>query len=202
MVKDSKHIFNLEQGATSTPEVQPVAFKATEEKEEPTPTNRIPIDASKFDNEEMTLIIKSYQLILKQRKGKEYKPRSKRVCYRCGKFGHYIAKCPYASDSDKDDDKKGKKMEKKKYCNKKKGGEVHIGREWDSDESSTNSSSDEVFNKGLLFPNVDHKCLIAKEGKKKEVYSRDTPKYTTSDDEGSSSEKNDDLSSPFANLTI
>jgi hypothetical protein len=34
------------------------------------------------------------------------------------------------------------------------------------------------------------------------VYSRGTPKYTTSDDEGSSSEKNDDLSSLFANLTI
>ena len=29
MIKDSKHIINLEQGATSTPEVQPVAFKAT-----------------------------------------------------------------------------------------------------------------------------------------------------------------------------
>jgi hypothetical protein len=28
MIKDSKHIVNLEQGATSTPEVQPVAFKA------------------------------------------------------------------------------------------------------------------------------------------------------------------------------
>jgi hypothetical protein len=27
MIKDSKHIVNLEQGATSTPEVQPVAFK-------------------------------------------------------------------------------------------------------------------------------------------------------------------------------
>jgi hypothetical protein len=32
MIEDSKHIVNLEQGATSTPEVQPVAFKATEEK--------------------------------------------------------------------------------------------------------------------------------------------------------------------------
>jgi hypothetical protein len=31
MIKDSKHIVNLEQGGTSTPEVQPVAFKATEE---------------------------------------------------------------------------------------------------------------------------------------------------------------------------
>jgi hypothetical protein len=32
MIKGSKHIVNLEQGGTSTPEVQPVAFKATEEK--------------------------------------------------------------------------------------------------------------------------------------------------------------------------
>jgi hypothetical protein len=37
MIKDSKHIVNLEQGTISTPEVQPVAFKAMEEKkEEPT----------------------------------------------------------------------------------------------------------------------------------------------------------------------
>jgi hypothetical protein len=76
--------------------MQSVAFKATEEeKEEPTPTNRLPIDASKLDKEEMALIIKSFRQILKQRKGKGYKPRSKRVCYRCGKSSHYIAKCPY-----------------------------------------------------------------------------------------------------------
>jgi hypothetical protein len=37
---------------------------------------------------------------------------------------HYISKCPYTSDSDRDDDKKGeKKMEKKKN-----GGKAHIGR--------------------------------------------------------------------------
>jgi hypothetical protein len=30
MIKDSKHIVILDQGATSTPEVQPVAFKVTE----------------------------------------------------------------------------------------------------------------------------------------------------------------------------
>jgi hypothetical protein len=161
--------------------VQPIAFKATEEKkEQPTPTERLPIDASKLDNEETALIIKSFWQILKQRKGKEYKTRSKRVCYRCGMSGHYIAKCPYASDSDRDDDKKGKKkMEQKKYYNKKKGGEAHIGREWDSDESSTDSSSDEdtaniTINNSLLFPNVGHKCLMAKEDKNM-VYSRDTP---------------------------
>jgi hypothetical protein len=30
IIKDSKHIINLEQGATSTPEVQSVAFKVME----------------------------------------------------------------------------------------------------------------------------------------------------------------------------
>jgi hypothetical protein len=34
LIKDSKHIVNLEQGATSTIEVQPIAFNATEEKKE------------------------------------------------------------------------------------------------------------------------------------------------------------------------
>jgi hypothetical protein len=130
MVKDSKHIINLEQGGTSTLELQPVALKATKEKkEEPTPNKRLSIDASKLDNEEMTLIIKSFRQILKQRKGKDYKPYSKRVCYRCGKSGHYIAKYPYASDRDRDDNKKGKnKMENKKYYQKMKGGEAHIGK--------------------------------------------------------------------------
>ena len=78
MVKDSKHIVNLEQGGASTPKPQPVAFKATEEKkEESTPTKSLPIDASKLNNEEMTLIINSFRQILKQRKWKEYKLSSK-----------------------------------------------------------------------------------------------------------------------------
>jgi hypothetical protein len=127
MIKDSKHIVNLEQCATSTPEVQSVAFKAAKEKKESTPS-RLPIDASNLDNEEITLIIKSFRQILKQRRGKDYKPHSKRVCYRCGKSGHFIAKCPYTSESDRDDDKKGKKKMEKKYY-KKKGGEAHMGRE-------------------------------------------------------------------------
>jgi hypothetical protein len=92
MIKDSKHIVNLEQGTTSTPEVQLVAFKATEENKEESTPSRPPIDASKLDNEEMTLIIKRFHKILKQRRGEDYKPRSKRVCYRCGKSGHFIAK--------------------------------------------------------------------------------------------------------------
>jgi hypothetical protein len=205
MIKDSKHIVNLEEGATSTLEVQPVTFKATEEKKDESTPSRLPIDASKLDNKEMALIIKSFRQILKQRRGKDYKPRSKRVCYQCGKSGHFIAKCPYSSESDRDEDKKGKKKEKKRYY-KKKGGEAHMGREWDSDESSTDSSDEDAaniaVNKGLLFSNITHKCLMAKDDKKKKVYSRATSKYTTFDDEGSSSDNEDDLISLFTNLNM
>jgi hypothetical protein len=72
MIKGSKKI--IEQGATSTSEVQPVAFKATEEKKEDSTPSRVPIDASKLDNEEMALIIKSFRQILKQRRGRTISP--------------------------------------------------------------------------------------------------------------------------------
>jgi hypothetical protein len=204
MIKGSKQI--IEQGGTSTSEVQPVTFKVTKEKKEESTSSRLPIDASKLDNERMALIIKSFRQILKQRRGKDYKPRSKKVCYKCGKPSHFIAKCPMSSDSDRDNDKKGGKKEKNKYY-KKKGSDAHVCREWDSDESSTDSSSDEdaaniAVNKSLLFPNVGHKCFMAKDGKKKKVKSRASTKYTTSSDEDSFSEDEDDLLALFANFNM
>jgi hypothetical protein len=154
----------------------------------------------------MALIIKSFRQILKQRKGKDYKSRSKKVCYKCGKPGHFIAKCPLSSDSDRGDDKKGRRKEKKRYY-KKKGGDAHVCREWDTDESSTDSSSDEdaaniAVTKGLLFPNVDHKCLMAKDGKRKKVKSKSSTKYATSSDEGNSNDEEDNLLTLFANLNM
>jgi hypothetical protein len=154
----------------------------------------------------MSLIIKSFRQILKQRRGKDYKPRSKRVCYKCGKPDHFIAKFPMSSDSDRNNDKKERKKEKKKYY-KKKGDDAHMCQEWDSDESSIDSSSDEdaaniAVNKGLLFPNVGHKCLMAKDDKRKKVKSRASTKYTTSSDEGCSSEDEDNLLTLFANLNM
>jgi hypothetical protein len=203
MIKGSKKI--IEQDDSSTPDVQPVAFKATEEKKEDSTPSRVPIDASKLDNEEMALIIKSFRQILKQRRGKDYKSRSKKVCYKCGKPGHFIVKCPLSSDSDRDNDKRGKKKEKKRYY--KKGDDAHVCREWDSNESSTDSSSDEdaaniTVTKGLLFPNVGHKCLMAKDDKRKKVKSRASTKYATSSDEASSSDDEDDLLTLFANLNM
>jgi hypothetical protein len=202
MIKGSKQI--IEQGGTSTPEVQTIAFKATEEKKEESTSSRLHIDASKLDNEEMALIIKSFCQILKQRRGKDYKTCSKKVCYKCGKPGHFIVKCPISSD--RGNDKKERRKEKKKYY-KKKGSDAHVCWEWDSDESTTDSSFDEdasniAVTKGLLFPNVDHKFLMAKDGKNKKVKSRASTKYTTSSDEDSSSEDEDDLLSLFVNLNM
>jgi hypothetical protein len=205
MIKGSNKIIELD--GPSTPEAQPVAFKATEEKKkEESTSSRQPIDASKLDNEEVALIIKSFRQILKQRKGKDYKPRSKKVCYKCGKPGHFIAKCLLSSDSDRGDDKKGKRREKKRY-HKKRGGDAHVCREWDSDESSSDSSSYEdaaniSINKGLLFPNVVHKCLMAKDDKKKKVKSKSSTKYASSSDEDNASDEEDNLCTLFANLNM
>src|SRR5688572_28727991 len=152
----------------------------------------------------MALVSKSFRQILKQRRGKDCKPRSKKLCYKCGKPGHFIAECPSCSDSDRGDDKKGRRKEKKKYY-KKKGGDAHVCREWDSDISSTDSSHEDATNiavtKGLLFPNVGHKCLMAKDGKKKKVKSKSSTKYESSSDDNASDEE-DNLRTLFANLNM
>jgi hypothetical protein len=67
---------------------------------------------------------------------------------------------------------------------------------------STKDAANITVNKGLLFPNIGHKCLMAKDDKKKKVTSRASTKYTTSSDQDSSSEDDDDLLSLFANLNM
>jgi hypothetical protein len=85
--------------------------------------------------------------------------------------------------------------------------DAHVCREWNSDESSTDSSSDEdaaniTVNKGLLFPNVGHKCLMAKDGKKKKVKSKSSTKYAISSDEVNSSDEEENLLTLFADLNM
>jgi hypothetical protein len=82
MIKDSKHIVNLEQGATSTPEVQPVPFKATEEEKKESTSSRLPIDASKLDNEELALIIKSFRKSSSKGEGRTTSPAPRRCATR------------------------------------------------------------------------------------------------------------------------
>jgi hypothetical protein len=68
-------------------------------------------------------------------------------------------------------------------------GEAHLGKEWDSDYSSSDSDDEglaaSAFNKSSLFPNERHTCLMAKE---KKVTVRDCPKYSTSDEDSSDDE--------------
>jgi hypothetical protein len=93
------------------------------------------------------------------------------------KIGHFIANCP-DNDSDQEREKKGEK--KKKY--KKAKGEAHLGKEWDSDCSSSDDEglAATTFNKSALFPNERHTCLMAKE---KKVCTRNTTYASSSEDE-------------------
>ena len=58
---------------------------------------------------------------------------------------------------------------KKKKAYKKAKGEAHLGKEWDSDCSSSDSDNEGLaataFNKSALFPNERHTCLMAREKK-------------------------------------
>jgi hypothetical protein len=179
-------------------EPQPVALIATSSKEA-LPSKVAQVEAAELNEDEMALIIKRFKTALKGRK--EYpsknKTREKRSCFKYGKTGHFIAQCP-DNDNDQEQEKYGKREKKKVY--KKAKGEAHLGKEWDSDCSSSDSDDEglaaSAFNKSSLFPNERHTCLMAKE---KKVHVRDTPKYTTSSDEESSDDEVD-YSSLFKGL--
>ena len=171
-------------------EPQPVAPKATSSKEA-LPSKVAQVEAARLNEDEMALIIKRFKTALKGRR--EYpnknKTRGKRSCFKCGKTGHFIANCPN-NDSDQGQEKSGKKEKKKSYMKVK--GEAHLGKEWDSDCSSSDSDDEglaaSAFNKSSLFHNERHTCLMAKE---KKVSVRDTSKYTTSTDDDSSDDEVD-----------
>jgi hypothetical protein len=94
---------------------------------------------------------------------------------------------------------KKRKGRKKNY--RKAKGEAHIGKEWDSDCSSSDFDDEGLaalaFDKSSLFPNERHTCLMAKE---KKVRTRDTPKYTSSSDEEFSDDDEIDCSDLFKGL--
>jgi hypothetical protein len=147
------------------------------------------VEAAGLNEDEMALILKRFKTALKGRK--EYpnknKSRGKRSCFKCGKTGHFIAQCP-DNDNDQGQEKHGKR-EKKNYRKAKV--EAHIGKDWDSDCSSSDSEDEglaaSAFNKSSLFPNERHTCLMAKE----KVCIRDTPKYSSSSDEEPSDDEVD-----------
>jgi hypothetical protein len=198
MVKEARYVDDALNGPLPVYEPQPVALKATSSREA-LPSKVAQIEAAELNEDEMTLIIKHFKTALKGRK--EYpnknKTRGKRSCFKYGKIGHFIAQCP-DNDNDQEQEKYGKREKKKVY--KKAKGEAHLGKEWDSDYSSSDSDDEglaaSAFNKSSLFPNIRHTCLMAKE---KKVRIRDSPKYSSSSDEESSDDKVD-YSSLFKGL--
>jgi hypothetical protein len=190
MVKEARYVDDALNGPLPIYEPQPIALKATSSKEA-LPSKVAQVEVVGLNQDEMTLIIKRFKTALKGRK--EYpnknKSRGKRYCFKCGKTGYFIAQCP-DNDNDQAQDKHGKREKKKNY--RKAKGEAHIGMEWDSDCSSSDSEDEglaaSAFNKSSLFPSEHHTCLMAKE---KKVRIRDTPKYSSSSDEESSDDEVD-----------
>jgi hypothetical protein len=171
-------------------EPQTVALKATSSREV-LPSKVAQVEAVGLNEDEMALIIKRFKTALKGREEhpNKSKTKGKRSCFKCGKMGHFIANCP-DNHSDQGQEKSEKREKKKSY--KKAKGEAHLGKEWDSDCSSSDSDDEglaaSTFNKSSLFPNERHTCLMAKE---KKVSARGNPTYASSSDDESSDDEVD-----------
>jgi hypothetical protein len=157
----------------------------------------------------VALFIKKFNKFIKKRRPykreRKEKSISKRMCYNCGKNGHFIAQCLYErKEEDNDKRKKFDKGYKKdmKYTRKKPYGQAHVGQEWNSSDESSESENDDVAtiaikgktssSKSLFSKLSKHTCLMAKEGRKKvksNTYS--SPKYVTSDEDTLSSDNYD-----------
>jgi hypothetical protein len=155
MVKEARYVDDALNEPLHVYEPQPVALKSTNSKEV-LPSKEAQVEATGLNENEMVLIIKRFKTALKGRK--EYpnknKSRGKRSCFKCGESGHFIAQYPY-NDNDQTQEKIGKKERMKSY--RKAKGEAHIGKEWDSNCSSSYSDDEglaaSAFNKSSLFPN-------------------------------------------------
>src|SRR5690242_14063988 len=190
MVKEARYVDDALNGPLPIYEPQPVALKATSSKEA-LPSKVAQVEAAGLNEDEMALIIKHFKTALKGRK--EYpnknKTRGKRSCFKCSKTGHFIAQCS-DNDNDQGQEKSGKMEKKKNYMKAK--GEARLGKEWDSDCSSSDSGDEglaaSAFNKSSLFPNERHTCLMARE---KKVCTQNSTYASSSEDESSDEDEID-----------
>jgi hypothetical protein len=156
MVKEARYVDDALNGPLPIYESQPVALKATSNKEA-LPSKVAQVEAAGLNEDEMALIIKRFKTALKGRK--EYPNRNKtkgnRSFFKCGKIGHFIANCP-DNDSDQGQEKNGKKEKKKNY-RKAKGEEkkVCIRDTPKYTSSSDEESSDDEVDYTNLFKGLD-----------------------------------------------
>jgi hypothetical protein len=167
MIKEARYVDEALNGPMPIYEPQTVALKATSSREA-LPSKVAQVEAVGLNEDEMALIIKRFKTALKGRKEhpNKSKAKGKCSCFKCGKTGHFIANCP-DNTNDQEQERNGKREKKNTY--KKMKGEAHLGKEWDSDYSSSDSDDKglaaSAFNKSSLFTNERHTCLMAKEKK-------------------------------------
>jgi hypothetical protein len=153
LLEEAQYVKNLSKAIMSTKK-DIVALKASKKSKK----KQIQVESSseeeqdedeedeekEYDEEEMALFIKKFNKYISKRRpfkgDKKEKTRSGRLCYNCGKNGHFIAQCPYER-KDEDNDKKKKKdksyKKDKKFTQKKSYGQAHVGQEWNSSDESS-----------------------------------------------------------------
>jgi hypothetical protein len=109
LVEEVQHVMNLSKGIISSRK-QDIAFKASKKRKskkvlEESPSEEEDEDSddesTRYDPEEMALFIRRFSKMMgKQKffigdKKEKFRPMTKRVCYNCGKYDHYIANCPH-----------------------------------------------------------------------------------------------------------
>jgi hypothetical protein len=109
MAKETGYTNDIAKGPLSHYEPQPIALKATNNKE--ALLNKVSqIEAVDLNEDEIALVIECFKNSLKGRKDYPNKNKSmeKCSCFKCGKSNHFIAQC-LNDENDQDQDKKGKK---------------------------------------------------------------------------------------------
>jgi hypothetical protein len=137
LVEEATHVKNLPKGITSSRK-QDIAFKASkkskskkvveESSSEEDEDDNSDDENNEYDTDEMALFIRrlskmmSKQKLFKRDKKNKFRTKTKRACYNCGKYGHYIANYPHErrdEENDKMMKKKKKSYKKDKYHKKK-----------------------------------------------------------------------------------
>src|SRR6187455_1413343 len=138
MIKEARYVDDALNGPMPIYEPQTVALKATSSREA-LPSKVAQVEAAGLNEDEMALIIKRFKTALKGRKEhpNKSKTKGKRSCFKCSKTGHSIANYP---DNDSNQNQEKKREKKKTY--KKAKGEAHLGKEWNSDCSSSDSDDE------------------------------------------------------------
>jgi hypothetical protein len=126
-IEEANHVKNLSRGIT-TIRKQEIAFKANKKSKNKqliveSSTEKEWEDTSNSDDEDMTLFMKKFKKYVKKKKfskgENKFKSKTRRTCYNCGKYCHFIANCPFER-MDEDDEKKRYKPYKKDKNYKKK----------------------------------------------------------------------------------